>query len=105
MGDVPRIELFARRKSPGWAVWGNELESDIAFGKPAYHKRKNNKIEEELMTKMISGKRTAALLLVMALVFSMLPTAFAAQQNSYHDPAEHWMQASGRTNELDATAL
>ena len=57
------------------------------------------------MTKMISGKRTAALLLVMALVFSMLPTAFAAQQNSYHDPAEHWMQASGRTNELDATAL
>ena len=32
MGDVPRIELFARRKSPGWAVWGNELESDIAFG-------------------------------------------------------------------------
>ena len=20
------------------------------------------------------------------------PTAFAAQQNSYHDPAEHWME-------------
>ena len=32
MGDVPRIELFARQKSPGWSVWGNELESDIAFG-------------------------------------------------------------------------
>lgn len=29
MGDVPRIELFARRKSPGWDVWGNEVESDI----------------------------------------------------------------------------
>ena len=57
------------------------------------------------MTKMISGKRTAALLLVVALVFSMLPTAFAAQQNSYHDPAEHWMQASGRTNELDANSV
>ena len=26
MGDVPRIELFARQVSPGWAVWGNEVE-------------------------------------------------------------------------------
>ena len=24
MGDVPRIELFARQKTPGWDVWGNE---------------------------------------------------------------------------------
>lgn len=31
MGDVPRIELFARRYSPGWDVWGNEVHSDIAF--------------------------------------------------------------------------
>ena len=37
---VPRIELFARRKSPGWAVWGNELESDIAFGKPCVPQKK-----------------------------------------------------------------
>ena len=44
-------------------------------------------------------------LLTLALIFSMLPTAFAAQQNSYHDPAEHWMQASGRTNELDANSV
>ena len=28
-GDVPRIELFARDKMPGWDVWGNEIESDI----------------------------------------------------------------------------
>ena len=28
MGDVPRIELFARQKSEGWDVWGNEVESD-----------------------------------------------------------------------------
>jgi len=28
-GDVPRIELFARRKREGWDVWGNEVESDI----------------------------------------------------------------------------
>ena len=31
MGDLPRIELFARRTSPGWDVWGNEVESDISL--------------------------------------------------------------------------
>ena len=29
MGDLPRIELFARQKTPGWDVWGNEVDSDI----------------------------------------------------------------------------
>lgn len=29
LGDTPRIELFAREKTPGWDVWGNEVESDI----------------------------------------------------------------------------
>jgi site-specific DNA-methyltransferase (adenine-specific) len=29
MGDLPRIELFARNKTEGWDVWGNEVESDI----------------------------------------------------------------------------
>mgnify|MGYP001123361261 CR=1 FL=1 len=29
MGDVPRIELFARQKAPGWDAWGNEIQSDI----------------------------------------------------------------------------
>jgi len=24
-GDVPRIELFARQKTQGWGVWGNEV--------------------------------------------------------------------------------
>ncbi len=28
-GDVSRIELFAREKTKGWDVWGNEVESDI----------------------------------------------------------------------------
>ncbi len=27
-GDT-RIELFARQKTDGWDVWGNEVESDI----------------------------------------------------------------------------
>lgn len=39
MGDVPRIELFARKPSElldthsfgGWDVWGNEVESDISL--------------------------------------------------------------------------
>ena len=28
MGDLPRIELFARQKTDGWDVWGNEVECD-----------------------------------------------------------------------------
>lgn len=30
MGDLPRVELFARRPHAGWDVWGNEVESDAA---------------------------------------------------------------------------
>lgn len=30
-GDVPRIELFARDKTDGWHVWGDEVESDIVL--------------------------------------------------------------------------
>jgi len=30
-GDVPRIELFARNKTDGWDVWGNEVASDISL--------------------------------------------------------------------------
>jgi N6-adenosine-specific RNA methylase IME4 len=29
LGNLPRIELFAREKTEGWDVWGNEVESDI----------------------------------------------------------------------------
>ena len=32
MGDVPRIELFARQKTHGWDAWGNEVASDISLG-------------------------------------------------------------------------
>ena len=31
MGDIPRIELFARQKVPGWDAWGNEVKSDISM--------------------------------------------------------------------------
>ena len=29
MGDVPRVELFARQSPPGWDVWGNEVKSTV----------------------------------------------------------------------------
>ena len=31
MGDVPRVELFARQSPPGWDVWGNEVESTVCW--------------------------------------------------------------------------
>ena len=31
MGDIPRIELFAREKNKGWDVWGNEVDSTITL--------------------------------------------------------------------------
>lgn len=45
-----------------------------------------------------------ALLLSLALCVGLVPSAFAAQQNSYHNPAEHWQEANNRTNELDSNA-
>lgn len=29
LGDLPRVELFARQQHPGWECWGNEIESTI----------------------------------------------------------------------------
>jgi len=29
MGDIPRIELFARTRTDGWDAWGNEIDNDI----------------------------------------------------------------------------
>lgn len=37
-GDLPRIELFARQKTEGWDVWGNEVESDIDIFNPTQEK-------------------------------------------------------------------
>lgn len=33
MGDLPRIELFARQITPGWDVWGNEVPNSITMPK------------------------------------------------------------------------
>lgn len=34
----PYLELFARRKRPGWDAWGNEVESDVQL--PTRHEGK-----------------------------------------------------------------
>lgn len=31
MGDLPRAELFARKESPGWDVWGNEVDGSVTL--------------------------------------------------------------------------
>ena len=55
--------------------------------------------------KYFFSHRVLAMLLTLTLCLSMIPTASAAQQNSYHDPVEHWQQASNRTNELDVNSI
>ena len=56
--------------------------------------------------KTSAAHRLLALLLAMLLALSLLPlTALAGQEDGYHDPAEHWLSASNRTNELDVNAV
>lgn len=31
MGDIPKVELFAREKTEWWDVWWNEVDSDITL--------------------------------------------------------------------------
>ncbi len=33
VGDLPRIELFSRRKTSNWDVWGNEVDCDIELNR------------------------------------------------------------------------
>lgn len=33
IGDVPRLEMFARQQTPGWDVFGNEVENSIEIKK------------------------------------------------------------------------
>lgn len=46
-----------------------------------------------------------SLLLCLSMLLSMIPATFAAQEDAYHDPAEHWLTCSNRTNELDVNAI
>ena len=44
MGDVPRVELFAREKHDGWDVFGNEVESDIDLMEPTNDLQKTERV-------------------------------------------------------------
>jgi len=37
VSDEPRLELFARRKRPGWASWGNEIANDVEMPNTTHH--------------------------------------------------------------------
>lgn len=51
MGDLPRIELFAREAAPGWDVWGNEAPTPEAKDAPVDSVELAGK--EEMLAKMI----------------------------------------------------
>ena len=42
MGDVPRIELFAREKAGGWDVFGNEVNSDVILKGGIFYSSKSS---------------------------------------------------------------
>lgn len=39
LGDVPRIELFARERVPGWSAFGDEVDGDIVLVDGRFEKR------------------------------------------------------------------
>ena len=44
LSDGPYLELFARRRQPGWDVWGNEIDADIiipGYPVPCYSDKAN----------------------------------------------------------------
>ncbi len=43
LGDLPRVELFARQKTEGWDVWGNEVDCNLEIGASKKHKRSKRK--------------------------------------------------------------
>ncbi len=50
------------------------------------------------------SKSVVSILLVICMIMSFIPSAFAAQSNEYVDPAEVWLSSNNRTNELDVNA-
>ena len=52
MGDVPRIELFARRETPGWDVWGNEVSCSL--GTEILQENKRKEASEKKMGELLN---------------------------------------------------
>ena len=59
--DGPRLELFARRRQPGWDVWGNEIESDIDIPGYPVPRRSNASATEQPGVVMNDEQRLAEL--------------------------------------------
>ena len=59
-----------------------------------------------MKTKHFSMKSVISILLAVIIVAGTLPVSvFAAQSNTYVDPADNWLKTNNRTNELDANAV
>jgi N6-adenosine-specific RNA methylase IME4 len=42
MGQVPRLEMFARVRTPGWDAWGNEIHNSIELALPTVLDRRDD---------------------------------------------------------------
>ena len=62
VGDVPRIELFAREKAEGWHAWGNECGSDIDFITGCAVSLINNRVESKAVCESNSAIRGRSLI-------------------------------------------
>lgn len=56
MGDVPRIELFARERVEGWDAWGNEVDCDIDLRPRIHFNPIQKEKSEQQMLPCINGK-------------------------------------------------
>ena len=70
-GDVPRIELFARQRTKGWDVWGNEVSEEVTYSDPV--SQKLDEVEAQLIEqlakpvhKIIKGRKGATVIDVTA---------------------------------------
>lgn len=45
MGDLPRVELFARQRIPGWEAWGNEVESSVVLEPEGSGREKSGEVD------------------------------------------------------------
>ena len=56
MGDLPRVELFARDRVDGWDAWGNEVDSDIDLRPRAHFNPVEAKSDEQIAMKLDGDK-------------------------------------------------
>ena len=56
------------------------------------------------MSRKRNLKSILSIILTICMMASFVPNVFAAQSNEYVDPADSWVVANGRTNELDMNA-